>query len=188
MVQKTPNILIEKMSLEHVKDLHEAITESSQEWFAEGMLPQAEISLEELEQVTKHLLELWDKDDTYMFNILDASVDQVVGYALLNHVNRVHQVVNLGYAVRISRAGEGIATEAAKLVARYGLEQLGFQRVEIIVRKENARSLRVAEKTGAMREGLLRNRLQLHGSPCDAYMYSLIPADFGIHQPDQQTS
>ena len=79
------------------------------------MLYQPEFSLEELEQVTKQLLALWDKGDTYMFNILDASVDQVVGYALINHVNRTHQVVNLGYAVRINRAGEGIATQAARL-------------------------------------------------------------------------
>ena len=149
--QKTPNIQIEKIGLERVKDLHEAITDSCREWFAEGMLPQAEISLEELEQATKQFLELWDKDDTYMFNIIDASVDQVVGFAILNHVNRTHQVVNLGYAVRTSRAGQGIATEAARLAARYALERLGFQRVEIIVRQDNPKSLRVAEKTGAPR-------------------------------------
>ena len=89
-------------------------------------------------------------------------------------------MANLAYWVRTSRVGEGIATEAVILVARYGFEKLGFQRIEIIVSKDNAPSLRVAEKLGAVREGLLRNRLLLHGTPCDAYMHSLIQKEFGL--------
>ncbi|MEK6223196.1 MAG: GNAT family N-acetyltransferase, partial [Chloroflexota bacterium] len=88
---------------------------------------------------------------------------------------------NLGYQVRTSRLGEGIATEAAKLVVRYGFEKLMFQRIEIVVRIDNVSSQKVAEKLGAVREGLLRNRLQINGTPWDAYMYSLIPNDYGIH-------
>jgi len=90
-------------------------------------------------------------------------------------------MANMAYWVRASRAGEGIATIAANLVARYSFEKLGLHRIEIVVSKENAASLRIAEKLGAVREGLLRNRLQVQGSPCDAYMHSLIPKDFEIN-------
>jgi ribosomal-protein-serine acetyltransferase len=38
-------------------------------------------------------------------------------------------------------------------------------------------SQRVAEKSGALREGVLRNRLLLHGKIHDAAMYSLTPED-----------
>ena len=89
-------------------------------------------------------------------------------------------MANLGYWVRTSRAGEGIATEAAKLIARYGFEKLGFQRIEIVVPTGNLPSLRIAEKLGSVREGLLRNRAYLHGSPYDAHMYSLIPTDYDL--------
>ena len=91
-------------------------------------------------------------------------------------------MANLGYWVRTSRIGEGIATAAAKLVARSAFEQFGFQRLEIVVQVNNLPSLKVADKIGAVREGLLRNRLYLHGSPRDAYMHSLIPVDYGIHK------
>ena len=175
--RKSPTIRLEKINLARLQDVFDATIESRKEWFAAGMLPSTEISINELEAAIKFFLELWDKDDSYWFHILEASTDQFLGFVFLNHVNRTHQVANLGYLVRTSRAGEGIATEAAKLVARHGFEKLGFQRLEIVVSPENAPSLKVAEKAGAVREGLLRNRLQLHGAPCDAYMHSLIPTD-----------
>ena len=176
--RKTPNIRIEKINLERLRDAYDATIESRNEWFAAGMLPSTDISMDELEAVVNVLLELWEKDDSYWFHILDASTDQFLGLVFLNHVNRTHQLANLGYIVRTSRMGEGIATEAAKLAAQYGFEKLGFQRLEIVVSPDNAPSLKVAEKLGAVQEGLLRHRLQLHGSPCDAYMHSLIPTDF----------
>jgi ribosomal-protein-serine acetyltransferase len=183
MPEQKPNILIEKISLERVVDLHNALVESSKEWFAEEMIPKPDVSMEELELATKDFLERWEKDDAYMFFILDGFTNQVIGFAFLNHVSRQYQMANLGYAIRTSRTGEGIATAAAKLVAHYGFEELGLQRLEIVVDQENAPSLKVAEKLGAVREGLLRNRLQLHGTPCDAYMHSLIPRDLGLNKP-----
>jgi len=180
--QKTPNILIEKISLARVVDLHDALIESSKEWFAEGMIPAPDMPIEELEEATKDILKFWENDEFYMFFILDGVTNQVVGFTFLNHVSRQYQMANLGYAVRTGRAGEGIATAAARLVAQYGFEKLGFQRIEIVVRKDNIASWKVAEKVGAMREGLLRNRLNLHGSPYDAYMHSLIPSDFDIRK------
>lgn len=179
--QKAPDILLEKISLERLADLHEAVVESSREWFAEEMIGKPDLSMEELEAATKELLDRWENDEFYMFFILDASKDTLVGFAFLNHVSRQYQMANLGYAIRTSRVGEGIATEAARRLAQHGFEKLSFQRLEIVVQKDNHASLKVAAKLGAVREGLLRNRLLLHGSPADAYMHSLIPSDFDIH-------
>ena len=112
--------------------------------------------------------------------MIDAKTNQFIGNTILNHVNRKYQMANLAYWVRSSRTGEGIATKAARYATQFGFEKLGLQRIEIVVSRDNRPSLRVAEKLGAVREGLLRNRLLILGSPCDAYMHSLIPKDFGI--------
>ena len=178
--QKVPNIVIKKIALERIKDIHEMFVESSKEWFANGMLPKLDFSVEELEQAIINFIEMWENDTYYLFTILDASNNQIVGYVFLNHVNRTHQLANLGYQVRTSRQGEGMATAAAKLGVKYGFEKLGFQRIEIVTFRENIPSQKVAEKLGAVREGLQRNRVQVHGSAHDAYIYSLIPSDFGI--------
>ena len=107
----------------------------------------------------------------------DTATGHFLGGAGLNHVNRVHRFVNLGYWVRTDQTGRGVATAAAQLAARYAIEELGFVRVEIVVEVENLASQRVADKTGARREGLLRRRLMNRENPRDAVMYSLVRED-----------
>lgn len=178
--RSTPNITIEKLNLERCSEFYEVIVESSKEWFAWGMIPKSDLSYEDVRCMLGAYLLLWEKDETYMFYIMDISIDQVVGVTFLNRINRIRQFANLGYSVRTSRVNQGIATMAAAWVARYGFEKLGLQRIEIVMSPENIPSLKVAEKLGAVREGVLRNGMRLHGVPSNAYLYSLIPADFGI--------
>ena len=59
-------------------------------------------------------------------------------------------------------------------------EQLNLIRAEIVVAVGNTASLRVAEKAGARREGILRNRMVVREMVYDAVIYSLIPQDFGL--------
>jgi ribosomal-protein-serine acetyltransferase len=177
---ESPNILIEKISLERFCEFYKMVVESSREWFTWGMIPKPDLSYDELMYMIRGFLVLWEKDETYMFYIMDVDIDQVVGITFLNRINRMRQFANLGYAVRMNRVREGIATKGANLTACYGFEKLGLQRIEIVICPDNIPSLRVAEKLGAVREGILRNGMRLHGAPCDAYLYSLIPADFGL--------
>ena len=177
--QKIPNIVLEKINLERFGDFYEAMVESSKELFNAGI---PDLSRNEWENMIKEFIAHWEQDNAYVFYVLDETNNQIVGIALLNQIYRLHQIGNLAYLVRTSRTGEGIATEAARLVAQYGFEKLGLQRIEIVVHPDNTPSLKVAEKLGATREALLRNREILHGVSCSAYMHSLIPADFGINK------
>src|SRR5215208_3117020 len=173
--QNTPNIVIERVSDQRVKDFYDAYLESLPELFTAGFINTTDPASEELGTWQDWITVFdkgWENDQEYFFQVIEVSTNQVVGGVFLNHVVRPHQMANLGYWVRTSRSGEGIATEATKQAARYGFERLGFQRLEIVVEMGNLPSLRVAEKTGSVREGLLRNRLNLHAAACDAYMHS----------------
>src|SRR5437588_791403 len=48
---------------------------------------------------------------------------------------------------------------------------------ELVAAVDNVGSQRVAEKAGATREGILRNRLLINGRPHDAVLYSLVRGD-----------
>ncbi|PYS40243.1 MAG: N-acetyltransferase, partial [Acidobacteria bacterium] len=113
----------------------------------------------------------------YSFGIFDKDSGRFLGGVGLNFFNRVHQMANLGYWVRTSAVGRGVATRATRLVARLGFAQLGLQRIEIIAAVDNLASQRVAEKAGAVREGLARKRLLVRGEPQDAFVFSLLPED-----------
>jgi ribosomal-protein-serine acetyltransferase len=113
----------------------------------------------------------------YSFGIFETDDGRFLGGVGINFINRVHQMANLGYWVRTIAAGRGVATRATRLAARFGFEQLGLQRIEIVAAVGNIQSQRVAEKAGARREGVLRNRLLIHGESLDAVLFSLVPED-----------
>lgn len=101
---------------------------------------------------------------------------RVVGIATLSISHG--GVGELGYWVAAEQAGEGLATEAGRALLRFSLEELGLYRVELRAGVENVRSLRVAEKLGFTREGVLRNGLDGSEGPFDAVMFGFTPGDW----------
>ncbi len=93
---------------------------------------------------------------------------------------RVNQfrVGHIGYWCAPEARARGITTRALRLVSRWGLEELGLGRVELITDPDNIASQRIAEKVGFRREGVLRSHL-LHpdGRRRDSVMFSLLPGE-----------
>ncbi|HEX8075009.1 MAG TPA: GNAT family N-acetyltransferase [Thermoleophilaceae bacterium] len=84
----------------------------------------------------------------------------------------------LGYYVRESAWGRGIAPRAVRLVSGWGFQRLGLERLEIHVDPRNPRSQRVAEKAGFTREGVLRSYTRIgEGARVDMACYSLLPEE-----------
>jgi len=115
----------------------------------------------------------WESGNEYSFAIYNLENDEFLGSAGLSRVDQVHRFANLGYWVRSSRTGRGIASAAVRMVGEFALNDLGLNRVEIIVPAENLASVRVAEKVGARLEGVLKSRIVLGRRPQDALSYSL---------------
>lgn len=119
----------------------------------------------------------WADGSQYHFGIFDASTGSALGGISLNHIARSNRLANMGYWVRTSATGRGVASGAAKLVAACGFRELGLSRIEIAAIPENVASRRVAERAGAKFEAVVRNRLVMHGRAYDAALYSLVPGD-----------
>ena len=120
----------------------------------------------------------WASGGAYNFAILDRHTDGFLGGIGLTQINRRHRFANMYYWVRTGHTKRGIATRAVRLLARFGCDTLALQRIEIVVPVGHAASVRVAEKAGALREGILRNRVVLHNVVHDAVIFSLVPQDF----------
>jgi RimJ/RimL family protein N-acetyltransferase len=122
----------------------------------------------------------WSNGSVYAFAITDAKTGEFTGSCSLSHINPAYHFCNLGYWVRTSRHGEGIAGRSAKLAARFAFEKANLIRAEIVIAVGNEASKRVAEKIGAHYEGILLNRMVVGMQIYDAHMYSLLPSDFGL--------
>jgi ribosomal-protein-serine acetyltransferase len=140
-------------------------------------------TMEESENWIKSCDEAWDKGTAHEFAVLDSQTGQYLGGCGLNHIDPVYKTANLGYWVRSGSTRHGIATTATMLLARFGFAQLKLNRIEIIIAVENSKSQRVAEKSGAKREGILRNRISINDQVHDAVVFSFIPQDFCARPP-----
>jgi len=171
------DIVVRPLRTDDARPLYEAVRESIPE--VSPWLPwcHENYALEETEAFIASRARAGAQDEWYSFGIFAQENGRFLGGVGLNFINRVHQMGNLGYWVRTSAAGNGIASKGARLVAQFGFEQLRLQRIEILAAIPNVASQRVAEKIGAVREGVLRRRLFLHGAPRDAVLFSLIPED-----------
>ncbi len=169
---------IRRFSMADIPALHEATRESIHELSTWMLWCHQGYSLGDCAAFVAECGAKWDLDERYSFVIFDAVDGTFLGSAGLSHVDRVHNIANLGYWVRTSQTSRGIASVAARLVARFGLRELGFNRLELVVPVGNRASQRVAEKAGARYEGQLRNRLLLGGKAHDAILYSFAAEDF----------
>jgi ribosomal-protein-serine acetyltransferase len=157
--------------------LYEAVRESLPELSAWMIWAHQGYSLKESRQWIKGKPGEWKRGLEYDFAIFDAGDGTYLGGCGFNRIDNANRLANLGYWVRSSRTGRGVATAATVLLADWGFEKLGFQRIEIMAAVDNLPSRRVAEKAGAKVEGVLRNRMTLNGRLHDAVMHSLIPGD-----------
>jgi len=170
-------IIVQPYHPDDADRLYEAVCESITELSPWMPWCHQDYSIKESRQWLDSCNETWEKGSEYEFAITDSRDGVFLGGAGLNRIDIANRIANLGYWIRSSRAGHGVATAAVQLLVRFAFGELKLNRLEIIAATGNKASLRVAEKLGATREGILRNRLVIRDRVLDAVIFSLVPGD-----------
>jgi RimJ/RimL family protein N-acetyltransferase len=115
----------------------------------------------------------FDLDKDYVYGAFDRGDGSVVGGTGL-HRRVGDRALEIGYWIRASRVGAGLATELSAALTRVAFEVCGVDRIEIRVDLENATSAAIPLKLGYVEEARLRRRLEGSGGELrDAVVYSL---------------
>lgn len=120
--------------------------------------------------------EVWEAKTDFGF-VIESSDGTILGSCGLNRIEHDNGTANLGYWVRSSAVRNGVATRATQLLRDWAFANTALHRLEILVAAENVASQKVAEKLGAVREGVLRQRLILRGRKHDAVIYAILRQD-----------
>ena len=119
----------------------------------------------------------WESGEEYSWRITVKPHDTPVG-GVASSVEG-HRA-ELGFLLSRHHWGKGYATEAARVVFEWLVSLQTVQRIQATCDVDNMASVRVLEKLGMLREGLLRRwvvRPNLPGQPVrDAFLYSWIRA------------
>ena len=120
----------------------------------------------------------FDLGEDFVYGIFTPDEHEVVGGAGL-HTRVGPGALEIGYWLRSSRVGSGLAREAAAALARVAFRVCGVDRVEIHVDPANERSLGVPRALGFAEEATLRRRLPAGEgeAPRDAVVFALFAAD-----------
>jgi RimJ/RimL family protein N-acetyltransferase len=104
--------------------------------------------------------------------IVDGRAAGDIGFVRGTDVERFS--AEIGYWLGQQYWGRGIVTEALTLVTEYAFQKQNLLRLFALPFANNAGSIRVLEKAGYEREGLLRRSSVKFGEPRDQLLYSRI--------------
>jgi RimJ/RimL family protein N-acetyltransferase len=80
-----------------------------------------------------------------------------------------------------------VATRALGLLSRWAVTAGGFRRIDLQAASANTASLRVAERCGFVREGVLRSSWYRGPERSDMVLFSLLPEDMDPSLPKSAT-
>ena len=103
---------------------------------------------------------------------VDGARAGTMGYHEVSEAHRIAQLEVL--AVHPDFRRRGVADEAARLLQRYLLLDLGFHRLELACYGFNEAALRHAERVGFVHEGVKRRAYLRHGVWQDAVQFALL--------------
>jgi RimJ/RimL family protein N-acetyltransferase len=129
----------------------------------DGVAEEIERSLAEPQEFGRFVIEV------------DGQPAGLMGFAVANRRSRI---ANLGsLAVHPGFRGQRLADEAARLLQRHLIFDLGYHRLQLEIYGFNERAQRHAERAGWVREGVRRKAYWRHGEWVDGVIYGLVEED-----------
>jgi RimJ/RimL family protein N-acetyltransferase len=108
------------------------------------------------------------------FAIVRAGDGDLLGSVSLMRITWEHQRAEVGYWLAREARGAGHATRAVRLICTWGFQALGLQRIALLAATENVPSQRVAERSGFVREAVLRSYMRQGSERRDMICYALL--------------
>lgn len=102
---------------------------------------------------------------------------RVIGSCGFLNMQPRHSKAEIGYELSKVYWGKGIASEVVEAVITYGFQHFELERIEALVEPANSASLKLLDKKGFKKEGLLRHYEFTCEKFDDLYMYSILRGD-----------
>ncbi|WP_026875802.1 GNAT family N-acetyltransferase [Jiangella gansuensis] len=120
----------------------------------------------------------------YSFAVADAGSGTAVGAIGLWLQNLPAGRATAGYSISPAHRGRGIASDALRALTAFAWTIPALHRIELYIEPWNDSSIRVAEASGYLREGLLHSHQEIGGTRRDMVLFATTrPGDAGVAAP-----
>ena len=110
----------------------------------------------------------------FQWGVARVEDDRVVGTCTLFNLDKRNRRAEIGYALARDCWGQGLMREALGALIDYAFGPLDLTRLEADVDPRNGPSIRIVERLGFVREGLLRERWHVGGEVQDSVILGLL--------------
>ncbi|MEV7217366.1 GNAT family N-acetyltransferase [Kitasatospora cineracea] len=143
------------------------------------------------ELITRRAPERRARGRGIVFAVTEHLTQRLVGLLELDRTDWHLRATEVRFVTAPWARGEGYAPEAVLGTAQWLFEDRGFQRLELRTAAGNTAAQQVAQKTGAISEGVLRNAAIVRGGEwgpgpeehTDLIVWSLLPEDLDPPEP-----
>ena len=111
------------------------------------------------------------------FAIAAPDNDAFLGQIALHSFSWMHRRADCGFMVVPGSRRGGVALEALRLIVRWAFATLGLHRVGLATLIDNEPTIRLAERAGFQREGVLRAYTYERGARIDNLYYGAVEGD-----------
>lgn len=133
--------------------------------------------IDETESVLRNRTERYSDLSTYHWAIVLKGTDMPIGNIALICTNEYDMCAEVAYCLGKQYWGQGIITEAAITVLKFGLIEVGFNRIEAYHAVNNAASGKVLKNAGMKYEGRMRKKHRSHIGFEDSDLYAILRED-----------
>ncbi len=165
-------IILRQTLASDAEKVFEAIVESNEILFPAMRWTTPIPLFEKAEASCREAVTQWESGETLNYTIWSPS-SEVLGRCSLHHIDWGVPKFEVGYWIRLSGQGRGVATEATRLITAMAFEVLAARRVSLWCGVDNVGSRRVAEKLGFVHEGRFKNdEVDALGRPVDMDVFA----------------
>lgn len=144
-------------------------------------------TLEGVQRWLSSVVAALDSGDEINLAVVSATSGDLLGSVGVTRSCDDPAIGEVGYWVDAAARCSQVATRAVDLIVPWAFDVMRLARVELTTHEDNVASLRVAEKTGFAREGLLRSYREQHGRRVDLVMLArLAPGASDTLRTDSQ--
>lgn len=132
----------------------------------------------EAEELVEGIHEQFGSKSGFQWGVERKSDGQLLGTCTLFHVDARNMRAELGYCLASDYWNQGYMREALTALLKFSFETLKLRRLEADVDPRNESSLRILDKLGFRREGLLRERWNVDGEIQDSTFLGLLAKEW----------
>lgn len=148
-------------------------------WYRDGRfnrLFDAEAAMPKTERAVAEHIENQQKSKTaFAFAIRPLEREDLLGYAEIDGIIWAQGAGWIAIAIgEAAQRGQGIGTDAMRLLLAFAFEELNLRRVQLTVFSYNTAALRLYERLGFVREGVFREFLQRDGQLHDMILMGML--------------